>query len=156
MESFEKAEKDMRQGDRENLPDRQAAERNSVYNRAGEGRDNEDLKDLPDRQVAERNSVYKVAHEAHEKWAADYEDSARRSEALVNNNRPAGGQGSTNSANARRQGQGGRIPSARQENQQVYSNRRDYGGEGKKENNLDGTVSLNTDPIDQPSKLDNL
>ena len=51
----------------QNLPDRQAAERNSVYNAAGGDTNAADLQNLPDRKIAERNSVYKLANKKRDK-----------------------------------------------------------------------------------------
>ena len=51
----------------QDLPDRKAAERNSVYNAAGGDTTDADLQNLPDRQIAERNSVYKLANKKRDK-----------------------------------------------------------------------------------------
>lgn len=112
----------------EELPDRQMAERNSVYKLAGEDVDEERLKNLPDRQMAERNSVYKLAGEEGERDNSPYHLNEQEP------NRP-----------------GGYTPRSRQNERDVTSN-----SQVEPENSLPETVSLNTEPIDRPSKLDTL
>ncbi len=138
----EKVKEEMLYGDQKDLPDRVSAERNSVYKLAGEDRNAENLKNLPDREIAERNSVYKLAREAKERWGGDDTNPAKTWE--TNGQRP-------DTIN--------RIPSADRPNRANRSQDDFDGskaGDGEKENNLHETVTLNTDPIDGPGKLDNL
>lgn len=56
------------------LPDREIAERNSVYKAAGGSTNDPNLENLPDRQIAERNSVYKLANKKRDKNGLSIED----------------------------------------------------------------------------------
>lgn len=49
------------------LPDREIADRNSVYRAAGGDPNAADLQHLPDREIADRNSVYRLANKKRDK-----------------------------------------------------------------------------------------
>lgn len=125
---------------------------------AGEG---VDVKNLPDRQIAERNSAYKLAQEARERWSNDdgsYSPQMQGDDVQNNTTEGSGGQGQS-----RMQARGGNLTGGNQGGGNTNRSGQGYDtGQGEvstdfqKENSLDGTVSLNTDPIDGPSKLDQL
>jgi len=121
------------QGNLESLPDRQMAERNSVYKLAGEEVDEEQLKNLPDRQMAERNSVYKLAGEQRPGSSDDASDTTSNQHGYT----PRSGYRNPNDQKA----------DADQE--------REFQA-GERENNMPETVTQNTEPYDGPSKLDAL
>lgn len=58
-----------------NLPDREIADRNSVYRAAGGDPNDRDLQNLPDREIADRNSVYRLANKKRDKNGLGIEDS---------------------------------------------------------------------------------
>ncbi len=172
MRDNEEFEENMLNGDKENLPDRQSAERNSVYKLAGGDRNAEELKNLPDRESAERNSVYKIAREAQERYGGD------KNPAQSWENNPNGvGTSANNPAKAseakgfRNTSTPGVIQPATADGYSASSDpradrvrdqhsgsrpRQTTNDKDQKENGLEETVTLNTDPIDVPSKLGNL
>ncbi len=155
IRSYDQGEVDLK-----NLPDRQIADRNSVYRLAGEDRNAENLQNLPDRVIADRNSPYRAAQDNDRDPVMTGEAGAIEDYQYFNGESTDGSReqsfnaGDQGAANRRGQGQ-----QRQAQNQQGQTYRQaapnDQTNNGEKENSLDGTVTLNTDPIDGPSKLDN-